>query len=112
MKALIIGGDRHGEWIDGLFDGTRIWVDLEHACRHVIRQLTVTPADLNTGKVTEAWVLNLAVHESMQGPAEPGIVSQLFQMLAMNAYARTYGEPQEVPQEPAGSSLVVPGGQP
>lgn len=112
MKALIIGGERHGEWVDGLFDGTRIWVDIEHACRHVIRQIIITPQDLATGQISEAYEISLAVHEGMQGPNESAVVPQLFQMLAMNEFARTHGVAQEVPKEPAGSELTVPGGKP
>jgi hypothetical protein len=31
-------------------------------------------------------------------------------MIAMNEFARSHGEAQEIPKEPAGSSLIVPGG--
>ena len=108
MKALIIGGERHGEWVDGLFDGTRIWVDIAHAARHVIRKLTwmvTNPAD---GTITESYVIYVAVHEQLQGPKEPEVVQELLQSLLMNDFARAHGEKQDVPHEPAGSELVVP----
>lgn len=111
MKALIIGGPRHGEWLDGLFDGTRIWVDIEHATKHVIRKITWNVQNITDGSVLEAYTMYVAVHEAMQGPNEPNVASQLIQLIAMNDYARAHGDRQEIPIEPAGSSLIVPGAQ-
>lgn len=108
MKALIIGGERHGEWVDGLFEGSRMWVDIAHACRHVIRKLTWSVTDLN-GNITEAYTFHVAVHEQLQGPDEPNVVNQLLTMVTMNDYIRRHGDAQEIPKEPAGSELVVPG---
>lgn len=100
MKALIIGGERHGKWIDTL-DGVRIWVDIEHAVRHVIRKLTWNIQDIRTGNVTESHVIYVAVHEQIQGPGEVETVHPLLQALAMNEFARKHGEPMEIPHEPA-----------
>lgn len=109
MKALIIGGERHGEWVEDLFDGSRMWIDMARATRHVIRKITWNVQNLGTGEVTEAYTMYVAVHEQMQSPQEPQVVSQLLNLLAMNAFAREHGDRQEIPVEPAGSSLVVPG---
>lgn len=107
MKALIIGGERHGEWVDDLFDGTRIWVDIEHAVRHVLRKLTWSIADIRTSAVTEAYVIYVAVHEQLQGPNEQEMVHQLLQALTMNEFARAHGEPQEIAHEPSAAERLA-----
>jgi hypothetical protein len=109
VKALVIGGPRHGEWIEGLPDGIRMWIDVEHAARHVIRKLTQTINEIGTGEITGAFEFYVAVHEQLQSPGEPQVVSQLLNMLAMAEFAKTHGTPLEIPKEPAGSSLIVPG---
>lgn len=106
MRALILGGERHGEWIDTL-DGSRMWVDIHHAARHVLRKLTWNITDAK-GIVIEAYEMHVAVHEQLMGPDEPMVAQQLLQTIVMNEYARKHGERQEIPHEPAGSSLVVP----
>lgn len=107
MNALIIGGDRHGEFVDVL-DGAQTWVDIRSASTHRLRQITnvITDAD---GKVIEVWKLDLAVHQDALGPQEPGIVQNALVTLAMNAFTRAHGVQQEVPKEPAGADLIVPG---
>jgi hypothetical protein len=101
MKALVIGGERHGEWIDGLFEGSRMWVDIEHATRHVLRKLTWNVQDARNGNVLEAYVIYVAVHEQLQGQDEPATVQALLQALTMNEFARAHGDKQEMPHEPA-----------
>lgn len=108
MKALIVYGLRHGEWIDVL-DGTNAWVDIRSATTHPIRKLTWQVTNVVTSAVTEAYTMLVAVHPDLTGPNEMQVVVQLLQMLATNEFARTHGEAQEVPKEPAGSSLIVPG---
>lgn len=108
MKVLLIGGERHGEWIDGLPDGVQAWVDLTHATTHRIRPFTCQIADLATGLITEAYVMHLAVHPDLVGPQEPTVVSEILRAMALNDFARTHGVAQEIPKEPAGSSLIVP----
>lgn len=109
MNVLVIGGPKHGEWIE-VFDGTRVWIDIANAAQHVVRTVTSNVQDIQTGAVLEAYTLHVAVHEQLQGPTEPAVVSQLISLLAMNEYSRAHGEAQEIPKEPAGSSLTVPGG--
>jgi hypothetical protein len=109
MKLLVIGGERHGEWIDGLPDNIRIWVDIEHAVRHVVRKLTWNVLEARTGKPLEAYVIYIGVHEEISGPNEPATVQPLLQALTMNEFARAHGEAQEIPHEPAGAELVMPG---
>lgn len=106
MKALIIGGERHGEFID-ILDGAQVWVDIEHAVTHRMRRITntITVGD----KVTEVYTLDLAVHEAAIGPDELNITMASLNTLAMNEFTRTHGTAQEIPQEPAGSSLILPG---
>jgi hypothetical protein len=106
VKVLVIGGERHGEWIE-VFDGTRIWCDLARAVNHVIRKLTWNVQSLK-GEVTEAYVIYVAVHEQLQGPDEPAVVGELLRALTMNEFARAHGEAQEIPKEPAGASLTLP----
>jgi hypothetical protein len=84
-------------------------VDIAHATNHVIRKLTWNVQNIADGTVLEAYVAHVAVHEALQGPNEPAVVSQLVQLLAMNAFVREHGDRQEIPVEPAGSSLVIPG---
>ncbi len=106
MKALVIGGERHGEWIDAL-DGSRMWIDIANACRYVIRKLTwaVTKGD----KVLEAYVIHIAVHEQISGPGEQDVVTPLLQSLVMNEFARKHGEPQEIPHEPTAAERLTEG---
>ena len=99
MKALIIGGDRHGEWVDVL-DGAQAWVDIRTATAHRIRRMTWNVQDVRSGAVTEAYLLYAAVHEDLLGLAEPQVVGELLRMLTMNEFARTHGEKQELPHEP------------
>lgn len=106
MKALIIGGERHGEWRDGLPDGIRMWVDIEHACRHVVRKLTWTITS-PAGQVLEAYVIYVAVHEQIQGPEEQAVVHQLLQILTFNAFAREHGEAQEIKHEPSAAERLL-----
>lgn len=110
MKALIIGGERHGEFVDVL-DGAQAWVDIRSATTHRIRVTTWNILDPRTNAVTEAYSLPLAVHEELLGPSEPMIVPQLLQLLAMNEFARSHGVAQDIPKEPAASDLIVPGQQ-
>lgn len=105
MKVLIIGGARHGEWVEGLPDGIRMWVDIANASRHVIRKAHSNITDLESGKVKEAYVLHLAVHPDLTGPQEPALVGKLLNDLTMNAFARAHGEPQEISKE---SEIHVP----
>ena len=60
-------------------------------------------------KVTEVYTLDLAVHEAAIGPDELNITMASLNTLAMNEFTRTHGTAQEIPQEPAGSSLILPG---
>jgi hypothetical protein len=109
MKALIVYGLRHGEWIDVL-DGVNAWVDIRTATTHRIRKITWQVTNVVTGEVTEAYTLMVAVHPDLVGPNEPGVAGELLRLLAMNEFVREHGEAQEIPKEPAGSSLIVPGG--
>lgn len=109
MKALIIGGARHGEWIETL-DGAKVWLDIRNAAQHRIRTIHSNITDLNAGgAVIEAYVIHLAVHADLLGPYEVQQVGAALNSIAMNEFARKYGEPQEIPKEPAGADLVVPG---
>lgn len=109
LKILVIGGERNGEWINGLPDGIRMWIDIEHAARHVIRPITW---NLQVGtEVTASYRLNLAVHEQLQGPNEPMVAQNLLAMVAMAEFAKAHGEPLEIPYEPAGSELTQGSGQ-
>lgn len=107
MKALVIGGERHGEFVDVL-DGAQVWVDIEHAVTHRMRRVTNTITDAQ-GHVKEVYTLDLAVHEGMLGPQELNYTMASLSTLAMNAFTREHGTAQEIPKEPAGSSLIVPG---
>lgn len=109
MKALIIYGLRHGEWVDVL-DGSNAWVDIRTATTHRIRKVTWNVTTVTTSEVKEAYTLRVAVHPDLVGPNEVETAGQLLQMLAMNEFVRAHGEAQEIPKEPAGSSLIVPGG--
>lgn len=112
MRALIIGGDRHGEFVETL-DGVQAWVDIRSATTHRLRQITnmisVVQPD-GKYRVTEAHALNVAVHEQLVGrPDEMQIVQAALQIIAWNAFTREHGTHQEIPREPAGSDLIVPG---
>lgn len=106
MLVLVIGGARHGEFIK-LPDGAGVWVNLVEAASYPIRKANSAVTDFATGKVKEAYVLHLAVHPDLVGPQEPAAVGALLNALAMNEFARTHGEPQEIPEEPA---IEVPEG--
>lgn len=112
MKALIIGGDRSGEFVDVL-DGAQVWVDIRSASHHRIRSFTnmvTVPQSDGTQRVTEAYVLHLAVHEALLGPDEYVMVREIVTALAMNAFTREHGVAQEIPQEPsAAERLTLPG---
>ncbi len=105
MKILIIGGLRHGEWVETL-DGTKVWLDIQNAAQHVIRRAEPQVTDLETGEVLEAYRLFLAVHRDLIGPNEPAAVSAALNAMAMNHFARSFGERLEIPKEPR---LAVPG---
>jgi hypothetical protein len=91
VKALIIGGARHGEWQDVL-DGVQAWVNLRDASTYRIRRANSAITDAATGEVKEVYVIPLAVHPDLLGPREPEYVGQLLNALAMNEFARAHGE--------------------
>lgn len=110
MKALIIGGNRHGEWADVL-DGSRGWVDIRSATTHIVRQITATvmrPTNEGMEPTDEAYQIHLAVHPDLVGPHEPQYVQALLQSLTMNEFARAHGTKLEVPDNVPG--LIRPGG--
>jgi len=117
MKALIIGGERHGEWVDVL-DGAGAWVDIRTADTFRIRKLgwEVTRIGQGGPELTgEKYKVVLAIHPLVAtGDAlEQQIVTQMIQMMAMNLFIRTHGEPvdpEPVPDTPAG--LFGPDGGP
>lgn len=106
MKALIIGGDRNGEWIDAL-DGSTGWVDIRTASTHRIRTLTWNIQNMATGEVLEAYTLHAAVHPAITqlGQGEPQVAGQMLQSIAMNEFARTHGDNQEIKHEPAAAEV-------
>lgn len=106
MNALIIGGHRHGEFVDVL-DGVQVWVDIRTGTTHRIRRVTNTMTD-GEGKVVGAYAMHLAVHQDALGPEEIQIVTAALSTLAMNAFYREHGEELEIPKEPAGSTLILP----
>lgn len=117
MNALIIGGARHGEWIDVL-DGSTAWVDIRTADTYRVRKLGWGITQLNEqGQMLltgESYRLVLLVHPDLTitGPqAEQQIVTQLMQMLAMNDFIRAHGdlEKPDVPDSPA--TLFGPDGE-
>lgn len=118
MNALIIGGNRHGEWVDVL-DGVAGWVDLATATTFRVRKLSwgITRIGAGGAELTgENYTLRLLVHPDLAnlGAAEEQmIVTQMLQMQAMNLFVRTHGEPIEpdpVPETPA--ALFGPNGEP
>lgn len=119
MKALVIGGEQNGTWIDVL-EGASVWVDIRTASTHRMRRFTWSVTLAATGEVIEAYVMHLAVHQDFLGPQEMAMVSQIFNSIAMNEYARTHGEKQEIVKEPAAadrapdtpSALFGPDGSP
>lgn len=112
MKALIIGGDRHGEFVETL-DGVQAWVDIRTATTHRIRQITNTVTELDAKgnqTVTEAHVIYLAIHEQLAGhPDEMQIAMTALQTFALNAFTREHGKHLDIPKEPASADLIVPG---
>lgn len=118
MNALIIGGDRHGEWIDVL-DGVAGWVDIRTATTFRIRRLGwgITRIGKGGPELTgEQYKVPLAVHPDLTivGPEqEQQIVTELLQMMAMNEFIRAHGElvaTEPAPDTPAG--LFGPDGSP
>lgn len=107
MNALIIGGHRHGEFVDVL-DGAQAWVDIRTGTTHRIRPVTNTITN-EAGKVIGVYLMHLAVHQDALGPEEAQIVTVALGTLAMNAFYREHGEELEIPKEPAASSLIIPG---
>ena len=108
MKALIIGGERHGEMVE-LLDGTKVWLDIERATQHRIRTVTNHITEAATGKVIQSFALYVAVHQDLLGPYEMQQVQVALNILSMNAFFREHGAEQAIPEEPAGSSLIAPG---
>lgn len=112
MMILVIGGEKHGKWVETL-DGVQAWVDIVSATTYRIRKLTwgITAMDPATFemRVTDSFVLRLAIHPAIAGrPDEPGIVQEMVRMIAMNEFIRAHGEKQEVKKEPPGL-LRTPG---
>jgi hypothetical protein len=111
VKVLIIGGPRHGEWIETL-DGIRGWVDIRSATTHVVRGIKWAINDVATGEVSEVYDLHLAVHPDLIGPNEPQMVPQLLNMLAMTAFAREHGEAVQLKVPDTAAELFGPDGKP
>lgn len=118
MNALIIGGNRHGEWVDVL-DGVAGWVDLATATTFRVRKITWAITRIGEGGAEltgESYHLRLLVHPDLAdlGPQqEQQVVTELLRMQAMNLFVRTHGEPIEpdpVPETPA--ALFGPNGEP
>jgi hypothetical protein len=119
VKALIIGGQRHGEWIDTL-DGTNAWVDIRTATTHRIRKLNWAPADPITNQPSAVYVIALAVHPDLTIGGEQQeqiVVTEVVKAYAFDYFFRAEGEKQdlpeqkiEVPDSPAG--LTGPDGRP
>lgn len=108
MRALIIGGERHGEMVE-LPDGSKFWLDIARATQHRIRTVTNHITEAATGKVIQSLTLNVAVHQDLLGPYEMQQVQVALGVLSMNAFFREHGDEQTIPEEPAGSSLIAPG---
>lgn len=100
MKALIIGGRRHGEWQDVL-DGSTAWVDIATADTYRIRKVNWGINDMMTGEMKELYLVRLAVHPDLTGPGEAQQVTHLLSMLAMSEFVRAHGEKEKTPDTPA-----------
>lgn len=112
MKALVIGGERHGEFVDVL-NGVQAWVDIRSASTYRVRKLGVAvmrPADQGMEPTGEAYQLILAVHPDLTGPNEPVMVQQILQAFVMNDFARRHGEPLNIPDDQGG--IIVPQSRP
>lgn len=109
MNALIIGGDRHGEWQDVL-DGSTAWVDIRTATTFIMRKLAweVTRLGAQGMELTgEKYSVRLLVHPDLAAGGaiqEQQVVTSMIQMMAMNTFIRLHGEPKDpepVPDTPA-----------
>jgi len=96
VKALIVGGERHGEWQDVL-DGSTAWVNIRTADTYRVRRVNWGINDFVTGEVKEVYYLHVAVHPELTGPGEQQRVPQLLSLLAMSAFVRAHGEKDQVP---------------
>lgn len=97
MKALIIGGRRHGEWVD-LLDGAQAWVDIRSATTHRARKISWWVTDENN-RPTDCYKITILVHPEGVGPNEADIVGEIIRIMAMTEFFRTNGHREDVPIE-------------
>lgn len=119
MKVLIIGGDRHGEFIT-LPDGAQSWVDLAHGDTYRIAGMrwgVTDPGPDGTPVVTERYKLLLAIHPQIQThPAAMAVADEAVKQLAVTAFMREHAQQLEpdvqmkAPDTPA--PLFGPDGRP
>jgi hypothetical protein len=117
MKALIMGGDRHGEWVE-LDEGSAAFFDLRHAATYPIRAIWWTMPGAE-GEPARLWKVYIAVHPDLTVRGRRFEQDQtqgaLFRM-TMTFWMEEYGELQPVdesqlvPDSP--SPLFGPDGKP
>jgi hypothetical protein len=115
MRVLIMGGDRHDEWIE-LMDGSPTYVDLRTADTYPIRAINwaITGTDGHAGRF---WRVMIAVHPSLTRlppqMEQEQVQGALFRM-TMTHWMETFGTEQPmsdpVPNSPA--SLFDAAGRP
>lgn len=102
MKALIIGGPRHAEWLD-LIDGATSYVDLRTAQTYPIRGIKWAIPD-QFGQPAELYDLRVAVYPDLMqaGPqAEQAQVTQGLNAVTLTEFMRRHGTRLPLASDPA-----------
>lgn len=111
MKVLIIGGDRHGEFVE-LPDGAQSWVDLAHGDTYRIAGMrwgVTDPGPDGTPVVTERYKLRLAIHPRIQAdPAAMAIADEGVKILAVTEFMRAHAEALEPDVLPSAPDTPAP----
>lgn len=108
MKVLIMGGERHGEWLE-LLDGQPSFVDLRTADTYPIRAINWATANPD-GTPAGFWRVMIAVHPSLTrlpAPVEQEQVQSALIRMTMTYWMQTFGteqplsDPDRAPSSPA-----------
>jgi hypothetical protein len=113
MRTLIMGGPRHGEWVETI-EGVRTWLDIVRAETYVIRAITwvAAPSDGGDGS---SWRVSIAVHPSLTGlptgVEQEQVQAALFRM-TMTHWMAEFGTPTDIEPPASPAALFAPDGHP
>jgi hypothetical protein len=118
-KVLILGGDRHGEWVD-VFAGSSGWVNIRTGDTHRIASMkwaVTDPGPDGTPVVVERYDLKMAIHPRVAADQQSLAIAQAaVQQLAMTEFMRqhaiTLPAAETVPAPDTPAPLFGPDGRP